>query len=83
MPICKDRKHQPAGIDEDQAIDVPQILLTSLEMSPHVGLLLVRNQASWWHKVRQLFPHCTASLQPILIECKSSGPGLYNSAMDA
>lgn len=77
VPICKDRKHQPAGIDG------PQIHLISLEMSSHVGLILVRNQAPWWHKVKWLFPHWAASLQPILTESKSSGPGLYDGAMDA
>lgn len=37
VPICKYRKHQPAGIDEAQDIYAPQILLSHLEMSPHFG----------------------------------------------
>lgn len=45
VPIWKDRKHQPTGIDEAQWINGPQILLTSLYKSPNVGLLLVRYQA--------------------------------------
>lgn len=39
IALFKDRQHQPAVTDKTQATDGPQILLTSLKVSPHVILL--------------------------------------------